>query len=188
VSAESIVDTMISLHPLERVPRSGFLLRGVTEPESVAAHSHALALLTLLVCENYPNDFDPVKAVEMALIHDLQEVRTMDIPLPAGSDDFRAAKEKAEEEIFNSLFERLSPRMVERYAEYSKGNSPEARLVRGLDKAQMMIKVMCYEREGRGRLDDFWNHMHNFRDFGIPALQSIFNAIADRAGRVIPGR
>lgn len=34
---------LMDLHPLDRVPRAGFLLRGVAEPESVAAHSHALA-------------------------------------------------------------------------------------------------------------------------------------------------
>jgi len=185
---DGIVEAMIALHPLDRVPRSGFLLRGVTEPESVAAHSHALALLTLLVCDEHPNEFDSAKAVEMALIHDLQEVHTMDIPLPVGDGDFRAAKEKAEAEIFNSLFGRLSPSMKERYAEYRRGETPEAKLVRGLDKAQMMIKIMCYEREGRGRLDDFWNHSHNFPDSGIPVLKDLFTTIARMAGRDVPHR
>ena len=186
MSAETIVDTMISIHPLDRVPRAGYLLRGVTEPESVAAHSHALALLTLLVCNEYPDEFDSSKAVEIALIHDLQEVVTMDIPLPAGTVEFRAAKEDAEQAIFNDLFARVSPSLKERYAEFRDAKTPEAKLVRGLDKAQMMIKVLCYGSEGRGRLDDFWNHMHNFPDFGIPALKDLFEAIALRADRPLP--
>ena len=186
MSAEAIVDTMVSIHPLDRVPRAGFLLRGVTEPESVAAHSHALALLTLLVCTEYPGEFDSAKAVEMALIHDLQEVVTMDIPLPAGTDAFKAAKEETEQAIFDDLFARVSPKLKERYAEFRLSRSKEAKLVRGLDKAQMMIKVLCYNREGRGNLEEFWNHKRNFPDFGIPALQELFEEIAKRAGRTPP--
>ena len=186
MSVDNIIDAMFSLHPLERVPRAGFLLRGVTEPETVAAHSHALALLTLLVCNEYPEDFDSAKAVEMALIHDLQEVSTMDIPLPAGNDAFRAAKETAEEEIFNGLFSRVSPKIRERYAEFKRSETLEARLVRGLDKVQMMIKVACYEREGRGYLEEFWNNRRNFPDFGVPVLQEFFEIIARKAGRRVP--
>ncbi len=177
---------MISIHPLDRVPRSGFLLRGVTEPESIAAHSHALALLTLLVCNEYPEDFDSAKAVEMALIHDIQEVQTMDIPLPVGNPEFRAAKEATEEEIFKRLFSRVAPVMNERYAEFRRGESAEAKLIKGLDKVQMMIKILCYEREGRGNLEEFWNHRHNFPDFDLPVLKALFNAIAQRARRNVP--
>ena len=186
MSAETIVDTMISVHPLDRVPRAGFLLRGVTEPESVASHSHALALLTLLVCTEYPGEFDSSKAIEMALIHDLQEVVTMDIPLPAGTDTFKAAKEDAEQAIFNDLFARVSPALKERYAEFRATDTPEAKLVRGLDKAQMMIRVLCYGAEGRGRLDDFWNHHRNFPDYGIPALKNLFEEITKRVNRRPP--
>ena len=186
MSAETIVDTMVSVHPLDRVPRAGFLLRGVTDPESVAAHSHALALLTLLVCAEYPEEFNSGVAVEMALIHDLQEVVTMDIPLPAGTDAFKAAKEDAEEAIFNDLFARVSPKLKARYAEFRSAETPEAKLVRGLDKAQMMIRVLCYRREGRGRLDDFWNHHRNFPDYGIPVLRDLFAEIAGRVGHIPP--
>lgn len=186
MSIEAIVHAMESIHPLERVPRSGFLLRGVTEPESVAAHSHSLAVLTLMVCDEYPNEFDSAKAVEMALIHDLQEVRTMDIPLPVGAADFRAAKEDTEQEIFDTMFSGVSPLFRERYAEYRRCETPESRLIRGLDKAQMMIKIVCYEREGRGHLEEFWNHSHNFPDFGMPVLNELFETIAGKAGRKLP--
>ena len=186
MAIDEIIDAMISIHPLERVPRAGFLLRGVTEPESVAAHSHSLALLTLMVCNEYPDDFDSSKAVEMALIHDIQEVQTMDIPLPVGSAEFRAAKEDTEEEIFKRLFAGVSPALAERYAEFRRCDSPEAKLVRGLDKVQMMVKVLCYQRENRGYLDAFWEHRHNFPDFDMPVLKALFEAVARKAGRKPP--
>jgi putative hydrolase of HD superfamily len=183
MSAENIVDLMVSVHPLDRVPRAGYLLRGVTEPESVAAHSHSLALLALLVCKEHPGEFDTLKAVEMAVLHDLQEVVTMDIPLPAGTEEFKRAKDAAEGTIFDELFSGVTPSLRERHAEFQAADSPEAKLVRGLDKVQLMIKVLCYEREGRGRLDDFWNHRHNFPDYDLPVLKDLFDAVARKAGR-----
>ena len=137
----------------------------------------------LLVCEEHPTEFDASKAIKMAIIHDLQEVVTMDIPLPAGSDRFKAAKDDAEEEIFRLLFGRSSSGLASLYAEFRASESPEARLVRGLDKVQMMIKVHCYEREGRGNLEDFWNNGVNFKTYGLTILGKMFEHIAARAGK-----
>ena len=92
--AAAVVATLARLHPLERVPRAGWLLRGVNEPESVAAHSHAVALLARLVCDAWPGSFDAERAMGIALVHDCAEVATMDIPMPAGDDAFRAAKSR----------------------------------------------------------------------------------------------
>lgn len=177
---------MANTHPLDRIPRAGYLLRGVTEPESVAAHSHSLAFLTLMVCGAYPEEFDSRRAVEMAIIHDLQEVATMDIPLPAGTEAFKAAKEDTEQQVFESLFGSLSPGLTDVYREFRANESAEARLVRGLDKVQMMIKVMCYQREGRGILDDFWKNPVNFRDYGLPVIGELFAEVARRAGKTLP--
>jgi putative hydrolases of HD superfamily len=186
LDASTIMGLLSRLHALDRIPRAGYLLRGVAEPESVAAHSHALALLTQLVCDGAPDAFDAAKAVAMALIHDTQEVATMDIPMPAGDAEFRRARSRAEVAIFRELYAGLSSRYVELFEEFERGESLEARLVRGLDKAQMMIKVTCYEREGRGRLEDFWRNPANFRDYGVEQVRLLFREIARAAGREIP--
>ena len=64
---ESFVARVIKLfeliHPLDRVPRAGYLLRGVPEPESVAAHTHFVSLLALLVLDEYPDLFDRDKTL-----------------------------------------------------------------------------------------------------------------------------
>jgi len=58
--------------------------------------------------------------------------------------------------------------------------------VRGLDKAQMMIKILMYEREGKGRLGEFWINPKNFADFGIAPVSDLFDAICAEAGRERP--
>jgi putative hydrolases of HD superfamily len=186
VDAKAIVELLTRLHALDRVPRSGYLLRGVAEPESVAAHSHAVALLVELVASAHPGLFDTAKAVTMALVHDAQEVVTMDIPMPAGDAEFRRARSRAEASIFRSLFGGLPARYAELFEEYERGESPEARLVRGLDRVQMMIKVLCYEREGRGRLEDFWEKGRTFADYGLEPVRLLFAEIARLAGRALP--
>lgn len=186
MDSTQIVGLMVKLHALDRVPRSGFLLRGVAEPESVAAHSHAVALLAELVCNAVPGSFDTARALAMALIHDAQEVVTMDIPSPAGDAEFRRARSRAEAHIFRSLFSGLPERYAGLFEEYERAETPEARLVKGLDKVQMMIKVLCYEREGRGRLAEFWEHPESFRDYGIEAVGHLFREVARLAGRELP--
>lgn len=184
--AERVVRLFEEIHPLDRVPRAGFVLRGVTEPESVAAHSHFVALMALLFAEEYPDRFDREKLLTMALVHDLAEAKLMDIPLVGSTPALRAAKEDAERDIVERLFEGLPSLVVRRHDELCAGESVEAKLFKGLDKAQMMIRVLMYQREGRGRLDDFWNNAGNFNDYGIEPLSALFDAICARAGRPRP--
>ena len=181
-----IIELISKIHSLDRVPRAGFLLRGVTEPESVAAHSHSLALLCSLVCRALPGRFDEARVLTMALIHDLPEVETMDIPMPAGTEEFKRAKGATESKVMNSLSADVDRSVGEDYREYSSGSTDEAKLVKGLDKVQMLIKVLGYEREGRGDLEDFWINPANFATYGLEPIEHLFEAIFERAGRTPP--
>lgn len=161
-------------------------MRGVPEPESVAAHTHFVALLTLLYAEEYPDEFDLGRALTIALTHDLCEAEMMDIPMPAADAHFGAAKDEAEQAITEKLFKGYDARYAVAHREFIEAESPEARLVRGLDKAQMMIKIVMYQREGKGRLDAFWDNPKNFNDYGIEAVSRLFDAICAEAGRPRP--
>lgn len=174
------------IHPLDRIARAGYVLRGVPEPESVAAHSHFVSLLTLLFCDRYPDRFDRGVALTMALIHDLPEARLMDIPMPIADAYFLTAKTDAEQSLIEDLLEGFPADLAQRHRELVEANTPEARLVRGLDKAQMMLKILMYQREGRGRLAEFWNNPRNFADFGLPEVSALFDAICVAAGQSRP--
>lgn len=186
--AEHIIALFRHMHPLDRVPRAGYLLRGVPEPESVAAHSHFVALMTMLYVDRFPEHFDREKALAMALLHDISECRLMDIPMPTADAHLREVKCEAELAITRDLFAQFPTRYADYCQEMHDLASPEARLVRGLDKAQMMIKVLCYEREHRGNLEEFWTNPKNFADYGIEAVGALFDAICKHAGRRRPMR
>jgi putative hydrolase of HD superfamily len=181
-----ILDLFQIIHPLDRIPRAGYVLRGVSEPESVAAHSHFVALLALLFVEQFPGVYNRDRLLAMALVHDLAESRLMDIPMPYADAYLKEAKQKAEQAITDDLLGGLPGNLAELHAEFDAAATPEARLLRGLDKAQMMIKVGCYEREHRGCLDEFWANPKNFADFDIEVVSELFDAICARAGKVRP--
>lgn len=188
--SEDFIGRVLSLfqtiHPLDRVPRAGYVLRGVAEPESVAAHSHFVALLALLFVEQFPGAYDRDRVLAMALVHDLAEARLMDIPMPYADAYLKNAKQQAEQAITEHLLAGLPGNLAALHAEFDAAKTPEARLLRGLDKAQMMMKVACYERERRGCLDEFWENPKNFADYGILGVSELFDAICERAGKARP--
>ena len=175
-----------TIHPLDQVKRAGYILRGVSEPESVAAHSHFLAVLTLLMCDEYPNDFDREKAIAIALTHDLCEAQLMDIPMPVADAYLKGAKDKAEQAITENLFDGFDVKYGAYHAEFLEASTPEAKLLRGLDKAQMMLKILMYQQEGKGRLKEFWLNPKNFDDFGLEPVSKLFDAICEATDKPRP--
>lgn len=184
--AEDVLQLFWRIHSLDRVPRAGFLLRGVPDPESVSAHSHFLATLALIFVREDPEQYDQGKVLAMALVHDLSEAKLMDIPMPVANAWLGDAKEKAEQGVFNELFEKFPAYYAALHDEFLEAKTNEARLLRALDKAQMMIKVLCYEKEQRGCLEEFWQKPGNFNDMGIAPVSALFDAICRKAGKQRP--
>ncbi|MEM3907358.1 MAG: HD domain-containing protein, partial [Nitrososphaerota archaeon] len=58
-----------AIHRLKETKRTGWLERGVKDPESVASHSYGVAVLTLLIA--HEKGLDTLNAVATALLHDL---------------------------------------------------------------------------------------------------------------------
>ncbi len=186
IFAQEVLKLFSRIHPLDRIPRAGFLLRGVTEPESVAAHSHFMALLALLCANHEPDAYDLGKILAMALIHDLAEARLMDIPMPAADAWLGDAKRRAEQGVLDEMFQSFPTIYSELHNEFIEGVSKEARLLKAVDKAQMMLKVLFYEQEHRGRLDEFWRNPSNFDPCGAAPIDALFDAICRQAGRPRP--
>ena len=72
-----LIEFISEVGRLKRLPRTGWVESGVPDPESVADHSFRVALLTLVLADL--KGLDALKAVRMALIHDLGEAETGDL-------------------------------------------------------------------------------------------------------------
>lgn len=157
----SLVDLLLELQRLDRVPRSGYLLRGITDAESVAEHNfHVLTLVFTLGPR--VSGLDLLRALEIAFVHDLAEVRFGDLPRTAADYLPEGAKKIAEAAALEDLLAPLPKSQRERFAEYQAGETLEARFVKACDKLQLMLKVTHYEDAGQAGVRGFWDHPANF--------------------------
>ncbi len=170
---ETLLDLLLEAQTLDRIPRSGYVLRGVTNPESVTEHSWHVLFLVWALGPQVPG-VDLGRAVEIALVHDLAELRIGDLPRTATRYFPAGAKKGAESAAMADVLAPLPPRARNLYAEYQEGASPEARLVKACDKLQLMLKVAVYERWGTGALAEFWDNPDNFPDLGIEPVAELF--------------
>jgi putative hydrolase of HD superfamily len=176
---DTLLDLCLELQILDRVPRSGYVLRGVDHPESVTEHSwHVLFLVWVL--GSRIEGLDVRRAVEIALVHDLAELRIGDLPRVASRYFPPGAKASAELGAMTEILAPLPEGALGLYREYQEAASPEARLVKACDKLQLMLKVAVYERWGTGALSEFWENPENFPDGGFPVVQELFEALRAR--------
>jgi putative hydrolase of HD superfamily len=174
-----LLDLLLELQVLDRVPRTGFVLRGVTDPESVTEHSWHVLFLVWSLGARIPG-IDIARAVEIALVHDLAEIRIGDLPRTSAHYFPAGAKKAAEAAAMADVLAPLPARAQELFAEYLAAATPEARLVKACDKLQMMIKVTVYERWGEGSLAEFWDNPDNFPDLGFAPVAEIFAELRER--------
>ena len=176
---DSLLDLLFEAQALDRIPRSGFVLRGVAEPESVTEHVwHVVFLVWVLGAR--VEGLDLSRAMEIALLHDLAELRVGDLPRTAARYFPSGAKKAAETAAMADVLAPLAERGLPLYQEYQEGKTLEARLVKACDKLQLMLKVAVYERWGTGALAEFWDNPDNFPDGGIPAVAELFAALKAR--------
>jgi putative hydrolase of HD superfamily len=176
----SLLDLLLETQALDRIPRSGYLLRGVDGGESVTEHSWHVVFLVWTLGPRVPG-LDVARAVEIALVHDLAELRVGDLPRTAAAYFPPGAKNQAERAACADILAPLPPEAQERYAEYAAGESLEARMVKACDKLQLMLKVATYEAWGHAGLAEFWDHPDNFPGKELEPVREVFE---DGAGRI----
>jgi len=149
------LDALLTLLPLERLPRTGWILAGVAAPESVAAHSFGSALVALALGPGVEPPLDVDRAVSLALVHDAPEALLGDIPR-GGAELLPAdAKRTAEGRGFEALLGPLSELALDRGLEFHAGETREARFARLCDKLQLGVRLIGYVRAGERNLRDF---------------------------------
>ena len=172
-----ILSAYLEINRLKGIPRTGWLRRGV-EPgdcESVADHSLGVAALAMLIMDAHRTDLDAQKVLRMALLHDVGEARVGDLTPADGvtTEEKHRREASAVEEILGEL-----PGGVHHLAlwgEYERGESPEARFVRQVDKLEMALQAAAYERQGSEGLDEFFESARQAID--DPVLAELLDSI-----------
>ncbi|MCB1035248.1 MAG: HD domain-containing protein [Acidobacteria bacterium] len=176
---ETLLDLLLETQVLDRVPRSGYFLRGVPEPESVAEHSWHVAFLVWLLGSREP-DLDLGRALQLALLHDLAEARIGDLPQTVARYFSEGAKMEAERAAIAEMLAPLPQASRDLYDEYTARSTKEARFVKVCDKLQLMIKVLAYQRWGAGGLDEFWHNPANFVESEFESANRLTRELRER--------
>lgn len=152
----TLLPLLLELQTLDRLPRTGYLMRGVSDAESVSEHCFHVAVLVLALAGSV-DGLDRERTLELALLHDLGELRISDLPRTANRYLPEGAKRRAELAAGRDLLAPLGDRARALHREALEGESREARFVHACDQLQMLIKVAAYERAGARGLEEFWD-------------------------------
>jgi putative hydrolase of HD superfamily len=159
---QEIVDFCEHVGKLKRIRRKGWVSWAkLKRPESVADHSFRSAILAM--CLSDLKGLDTEKMVRMALLHDVHEALIGDYDYfdknKIGQDDVTKREEKAINTIFSALPEVIREKYLLLADEYRRQETEDAKLIRQVDRIEMIMQALEYEKEGddETRLQAFWD-------------------------------
>ena len=154
-SDAAAIDALLDAYELKDERRTGWQLRGVDDPESVAAHAWGVAYLVLALGDRFRDDLPGVdldRALRLAVVHDVAEAETGDVATRADETvetPDSTAKEAAERAAMESLAGPLPDRVRDAWEAYEARDSPEALLVKECDLLDVCLQAVVYERDDR---------------------------------------
>ncbi len=180
-----MLSVLLELQRLKRLDRTGWVLRGLPPgAESVAAHSYGVALTAMLLadeCAARGVGVDVGRLLRIALLHDLQETRTGDMPRTVADYYGREARRAAERAAFDDIMRGATAAhaYAELHEDYESRASLEARLVKAADVIDLLAQALAFERAGSRGLAEFWEGAAE-RDFQLEgaAREVVGEAIA----------
>eukprot|EP00980_Cylindrotheca_fusiformis_P012160 scaffold2939_cov123-Cylindrotheca_fusiformis.AAC.4 len=170
-AARQAIDFLTMSRHLKTQPRTGWV-RQEAGPriESIADHSWRISLMAMVAgysSSSTANKIDTNKCIQMALVHDLAEATVGDITPYCGVSD--QDKHQMELKAMTELTSGLSvgtttnnlaaETILSLWKEYEEGTTEEARLVKDMDKLEMILQALEYETDGENKksLDGFFD-------------------------------
>ncbi|XP_066269512.1 5'-deoxynucleotidase HDDC2-like [Branchiostoma lanceolatum] len=171
-SRGKLLEFMMLVGQLKRVPRTGWVLRGVQNVESVADHMYRMAIMAFLL--DGEGDLNRDKCIKIALVHDMAESIVGDIaPADGISKEEKHRREKeAMLHLSGLVGGEVGQELYSLWEEYEQESTAEAKAVKDLDKFDMVLQAFEYEtlQNRHGQLQDFFNSTRG--KFHYPSVQS----------------
>ena len=176
-----IIEVFYEFNHLKALYRQGWLHHGVPKEhcETVAEHSMGVALLALFLADECFPELDKGRLILMGLLHDFGEIYAGDI-VPGKMS--LAEKHELERKSVERVFLRL-PKGRDYLAiweEFDAQATPEARLMKEIDRLEMGLQASIYEQEGFDNLSAFFNSTD--KALATPELRKILDALLKLRG------
>ncbi len=171
---------LLDAHRLKCTPRTGWVMRGLADAESVADHSFGVAFTALILAEMLEEPLDKAKVLTIALLHDLPESVISDIPSPGAAWFPPDAKRQAEMEALSALLRRLpcAEQWHAWWQEFEDRTSIEGKLVHDADRLDMLVQAHVYEQTTGNRwIEEFWATANADR-FELDVAQQLYEELS----------
>jgi putative hydrolase of HD superfamily len=179
MDAERVLDCLTELHTLTRLPRIGWILAGVPEPESVSDHCFETAIIAYVLAQQIDRPVDLGKVLAMALFHEVGEVRITDLPRRSGpyvKNFKRDAERAAAVDVLDGVAESVLPLLEEMHAL----ETLEARLVEAAEELQIVAAALSYAKENRGDMSEYRRDIAKYDHLGIEPARLVADVIERR--------
>lgn len=144
------LNTLLKILNLKDEKRTGWQLRNIESPETVAGHSWNTAILTLIYGDKEEINTD--KALKLAVIHDLGEVEIGDIAhraVDAKTEMNSDKKTKLEKEAIEKISSQTDQEIRKLWEEYEERNTKESIFVKDMDQIDLCLQALKYEKNNR---------------------------------------
>ncbi|NCA82780.1 MAG: HD domain-containing protein [Opitutae bacterium] len=150
-NALPIIEVFFEFNHLKALYRQGWLRHGIPKEqcETVAEHSLGVALLALFLADAQFPELDKGRLILMGLLHDFGEIYAGDIiPGKMSLADKHVLERESVERVFSKLAKGKDYLAV--WEEFEEGKTPEARLMKEIDRLEMGLQASVYEQDHVG--------------------------------------
>ncbi|KAF2196078.1 hypothetical protein GQ43DRAFT_485226 [Delitschia confertaspora ATCC 74209] len=150
-------------HLLERLkttPRAGWCRFKIHHGESISDHMYRMSILTMMAPSSLSSRLNIPRCTKMALIHDMAESLVGDItPVDGVTKPEKNRREtEAMDYICNTLLGKWNgglngQELKEIWQEYEDSETLESKFVHDIDKMELILQMLEYERAHEGRVD-----------------------------------
>ncbi len=178
ITPKNALSFLLTTIQSKKIVRTGWKMMKIPNPESVAEHSFQLCVIAMVFADQLGVDRE--KLIKMAVIHDLGEIITGDLVWSRGNIidiQKRQKKEIMETEGIESIFSKLgnSKEYKAIFKEMIERKSMEAEIFWQLDKLEMSIQALDYEKITHKNLDEFF--INTDLQLTFPFLREVFSCI-----------
>ncbi len=162
---------------LKSLYRTGWVKRGIDNPETVAGHMYRSQFIAYDLAQELGED--PVACAFMMMVHDLVEVRTGDIT--PDCEISQEKKEALERQAAAELAELSgNPEFLEIFIEFQEKKTLRAKLCNDADQLDCVMQALEYAElyeDKRPALENFWPYAEERiqTEPGIRLFQELFN-------------
>ena len=188
---EELLSFFIEVGKLKKMPRMGWVINQIKNPESIAEHVFRTAIMSWILGEK-KGGLNTEKLLKMALIHDLCEIYAGDITpydsvLPKDKKKLKELmktwprfptskkreialqKHKKEDKALEKLISKLPPHFKKEiknlWLDYEKGLTPEGKFFRQADRMENFLQALEYWKKYKNPpLGPWWLWAREFFD------------------------